>query len=179
MQDKVSVRDLKESDISKILDYWHRSPNNFLENMGVDLNKMPSEFEMKKILLEKFQNITKDKSFKSTVLIITYEDQAVGVHSLFPIEVGEHAVFHAHIFDENFRGKGIAQISYMKACKIFIERFSFKRILFKTPVRNIGAIKVKEKLGIRCIGEEEINFGFIKEGTKAKVFELRREDLQS
>jgi hypothetical protein len=44
--------------------------------------------------------------------------------------------------------------------------------LFKTPIQNITAIRVKEQLGIRCIGEEIVSFGMIQEGTRAKVFEL-------
>ena len=60
-----------------------------------------------------------------------------------------------------------------------MSRFNLSRILFKTPVQNIGAIRVKEKLGIRYIGEEIIGFGIIKEGTKAKVFELTRDEIEN
>jgi len=41
--------------------------------------------------------------------------------------------------------------TYPKACHIFFERFDLRRILFKTPVQNMGAIRVKEKLGIPCL----------------------------
>ena len=71
------------------------------------------------------------------------------------------------------RRKGIAMITYPKAGRIFMERFDLKRILFKTPLQNIGAIRVKEKLGIRWIGEEAVSFGIIQDDTLAKVFELR------
>jgi hypothetical protein len=37
---------------------------------------------------------------------------------------------------------------------------------------------VKEKLGIRSIGEEVIGFSIIKEGTNAKVFELTRDEVK-
>lgn len=74
---------------------------------------------------------------------------------------------------------GIGLQFYPKACAIFMGRFNLSRILFKTPIQNIGALRVKEKLGIRCIGEEEIGFGRIKEGTRAKVFELTSAELES
>jgi hypothetical protein len=57
-----------------------------------------------------------------------------------------------------------------------LQRFDLRRILFKTPVQNVGAIRVKEKLGIRCIGEEVVDFGIIRAGTLAKVFEFTREE---
>jgi RimJ/RimL family protein N-acetyltransferase len=64
--------------------------------------------------------------------------------------------------------------TYPKACRIFFERFDLQRILFKTPIQNVGAIRVKEKLGIPCIGEEIIEFGIYKAGTRSQVFELTR-----
>jgi hypothetical protein len=62
------------------------------------------------------------------------------------------------------------------ACRVFLQRFDLKRILFKTPAQNVGAIRVKEKLGIRCLGEEVVDFGIIRPGTLAKVYELTREE---
>ena len=46
--------------------------------------------------------------------------------------------------------------------------------MFKTPKQNTGAIRVKEKLGIREIGEEEVGFGITRNGVIARVFELTR-----
>jgi hypothetical protein len=76
------------------------------------------------------------------------------------------------------RGRGIAEHSYPLACRLFVQRFDLKRILFKTPVQNRGALRVKEKLGIRHLGEEVVDFGVIKAGTIAKVFELTREEAE-
>ncbi|TAJ69308.1 MAG: hypothetical protein EPO42_15640 [Gallionellaceae bacterium] len=69
--------------------------------------------------------------------------------------------------------------SYPLALKIFFERFNLKQILFKTPAQNIGAIRVKEKLKIRCTGEEIIGFSVIKDGTLAKTFALTRAEADA
>lgn len=167
----ISLRRICESDIALLMDYWFRSPPGFIESLGVDWKKMPQEDEMRKNLLEKINEDINRKDSKSTVLVITYDDKAVGFHSINPLVENEYGIFHAHIFNPELRRKGICPITYPKACKIFIERFNLQRILFKTPVQNIGAIRVKEKLGIRRIGEEVIGFGIIKDGTLAKVFE--------
>lgn len=55
-------------------------------------------------------------------------------------------------------------------------RFKLKRIVFKTPAQNAASIRIKEKLGIRYLGEETVGFGIVKEGTLAKVFEVTREE---
>ena len=109
---------------------------------------------------------------KANGLVIVYQNQAIGIHSLNPLIEGDYGIFHAHIWKPEMRRRGLGKYTYPKACEIFMKRFDLKRILFKTPCQNTGAIRVKEKLGIRCIGEEVIGFSIIKDDTLAKVFEL-------
>lgn len=106
-----------------------------------------------------------------------YDGNPIGMHTMNPLIEGDYGVFHAHIWEPSLRRRGVGLHSYPKALKIFMERFKLNRILFKTPTQNVGAIRVKEKLKIRYVGEEVINFGIIKDGTLAKVFEVTREEM--
>lgn len=173
----VSIRDLTEEDVPTLLNYWYRSPPGYFENLGVDPKKMQTEAEMEASIRKRLpENRLLEKS-KLGVVAILLENKLVGIHSLVPLVENDHAVFHAHIFKPELRGAGIGMISYPKACKLFIERFNLKRMLFKTPIKNSAAIRVKEKLGIRQIGEEVINFSVIRENTLSKVFELTYEEI--
>lgn len=174
----VRVRDLSEDDISLLIDYWYHSPSGFIEAMGIDPNKLLPEHEFRKSMINKCRANSLLAASKSRFLTITYKDKAIGSHTLSPLVEGDHGVFHAHIWKAELRGKGIARITYLKACLIFMDRFNLKRILFKTPIQNVGAIRVKEELGIRYIGEEIINIGVIRDGTRAKVFELTRPEKE-
>jgi RimJ/RimL family protein N-acetyltransferase len=169
---RVVVRDLSESDIPHLSQYWFHSPAGYLEAMGVDPKKLPPQ--------EKFESGLREKcnapSSKLNALIILFDGRPVGFHTINPLTEGDHGIFHAHIWDTQVRRKGIASVSYPKACQIFMRRFGLKRILFKTPAQNTGSIRVKEKLGIRYLGEETVDFGIVKDGTLAKVFELNREE---
>lgn len=167
----VSIRNFSIEDIPMVLNYWFHSPSGFIESMGVDWNKMPKESDMR-------TNLTKQENHQRVVTIL-FQGQPIGIHTVMPVVPEDHAIFHAHIMNPDFRKKGIAQFSYPLACKEFFERFQLKRIIFKTPLQNVGAIRVREKLGIRVIGEEIINFSIIKEGTKAKVFELLPNELDN
>lgn len=176
-ENSISVRDLAETDIPLILRYWFHSPAGFIESMGVDPMKMPTEPEMEAALSEKIAANQKLESSKLNALIITHESRAIGIHTINPLVEGDYGIFHAHIIDPEFRRRGVGRISYPKACRIFLERFGLQKVVFKTPIQNMGAIRVKEKLGIRLIGEEVIGFSIIKEGTRAKVFEWTRSEL--
>lgn len=168
----ILLRDLSEEDIPLVLNYWFRSPTGFIESIGVDIAKLPQEVEMEKTLTELCRENKKLPSSKLHALAIVYENQAIGVHTIHPLVENDFGIFHAHIWKPELRRQGLALVTYPKACLTFIRRFGLKRILFKTPIQNTGAIRVKEKLGIRYIGEEVIGFSIIKDGTIAKVFEL-------
>jgi len=170
----VTVRDLSEEDVNEVTEYWYHSPPGFIEAMGIDPKKLLPEPEFARYLIEKCTANKLLAASKLNTLTITYKGKAIGSHTIDPLVEGDHGIFHAHIWNPEMRRKGIAMITYPKACWIFMERFDLKRILFKTPMQNIGPIRVKEKLGIRCIGEETVGFGIVRDGTLAKVFELTR-----
>jgi RimJ/RimL family protein N-acetyltransferase len=175
--DLVSIRDITTEDIASIADYWFNSPPGFLEQMGVDPEKLPSREDFEMNLIEKCSTNSGLPKSKLNAVAIMFDGGPIGFHTLNPVVEGDYGIFHAHIWNPEFRGRGICVLSYPKACRLFFARFDLKRILFKTPVQNRGAIRVKEKLGIPCVGEEVVGFGIIRDGTSAKVFELKREDL--
>jgi len=172
----VSVRDLSEADVPPVLDYWFRSPPGFIESLGADPTKLPSEAEFGDSLRRRIRAAEDPARSRLTSLAILHDGRFVGFHNLNPLVEGDFGVFHAHIARPELRRRGVAERSYPLACRIFLQRFDLKRILFKTPVQNVGAIRVKEKLGIRCVGEEVVDFGIIRAGTLAKVYELTREE---
>lgn len=178
MKQEISVRDLSMSDIPYILRYWFHSPAGFIESIGVDANKLPSEHALEATLIEKCQHDKQSTDPQSNALIIICDDTPVGFHTLSPVEHGNFGIFHAHIWDHDMRNKGIAKTSYPLACAVFMQRFKLQKILFKTPQQNTGALRVKEHLGIRYVRDETVNFGIIRDGTVAKVFELTANELQ-
>lgn len=175
---KVAIRDCIIPDIGMMMDYWFRSPPGFIEAMGVDPAKLPPESEMAAGHRAKITSNKVLPESKLNAVTITYEGSPIGIHTLNPVTEGDFGIFHAHIMDPVFRGQGIGRRSYPLAVRFFMERFNLQRILFKTPKQNTASIRVKELLGIREIGEEAIGYGLVKEGTIARVFELRKDELE-
>lgn len=169
---KITVREPTLEDAPAILSYWYDSSPDFLEGMGVDFSKLPSREEFQATLEQKFKSGLSPDGQKLNVLIVCADENAVGFHTLSPFTEGESGVFHAHIWDKSMRGKGIAVESYPLACRAFIEKFRLKKVLFKTPIQNKGALRIKAKLGLEEVGEEALDFGIYKAGIKAKVFEF-------
>lgn len=173
----ITVRDLEVADLPQVMDYWFRSPPGFLEGMGVDMAKLQSEAEMFANIKNRLDHNRTLAVSKLFALAILSDGVAIGVHTLVPFTEGDSGILHAHLWKTESRGRGIGVQSYPLACRIFIERFSLQRIIFKTPVQNIGAIRMKEKLGIREVGVESVDFGIIKKDTMSRVFELTRAEV--
>lgn len=176
----VTVRDLAANDVPRVLDYWFRSPPGAVAAMGADPHKMPTEEALASSLRQKLDDEAVRRSAglpsQLNALVVCVDGVGVGFHTINPLVPGKDGVFHAHVWDRGLRGRGIGRQSYPLACRVFVERFDLQRVLFKTPVQNVAAIRVKERLGIRCLGDEVIGFGLIKDGTRARVFELTRDE---
>jgi hypothetical protein len=89
-------------------------------------------------------------------LVILYDNMPIGVNLFNQIIEGDSALFHAHIWNADFRKKGISSYTYPNASLIFMERFNLKKVIFKTPALNIGALRVKEKLGLMPLGKTKL-----------------------
>jgi RimJ/RimL family protein N-acetyltransferase len=174
----VEVRNFCEQDVEGLVKYWYHSPSGYIEILGIDPGKLLPEQEFQAWLIGECRANSQLEASKSHLLTITYNGAAIGNHAISPLIEGDYGVFHAHIWSPEMRGKGVARVTYPRACLIFVDRFNLKRILFKTPIQNIAAIRAKEQLGIRCIGEEIIDFGIVKDGTRAKVFELTKPETE-
>lgn len=166
---KITLRSLKTSDIASLLAYWFRSPPGFLESLGVDQHRLPKEEDMELGLLR----LTQMNANKSPMLVIECNGRPVGNHILNQFDGNRSAVFHAHIWDPKDRGQGIAMQSYPLAIKEYFKNFDLEKIIFKTPAHNKGPQKVKERLGLKRLGEELApEGGMIKAGTKLIIYEI-------
>ncbi len=149
---EVALRDLERGDLDAYVEYWHRPGNRALAALGVDPRKVYPAKKMREMLeLNIANNAALPESRLATVAIV-YRGRAVGVHELTNLVPGDSAVMHAHIWDESLRGRGIGVISYVKAMKLYFERFGLRTIRFETPKVNAAANRIKEKLGLRPTG---------------------------
>jgi RimJ/RimL family protein N-acetyltransferase len=174
---KLALRDLTEPDIPLLLHYWYGSGTAYFEAMGVDVAKMPSRETFEQTLRDKIRASATPEGPGLNAVIITYEGRPIGFHTVNPVVPGESGVFHAHLIVPEMRRQGIGEHTYRMATKLFMDRFDLQKIVFKTPAQNAGPNRVKEKLGIRCLGEETVSgFNILRDGLRVRVWELTREE---
>jgi hypothetical protein len=175
---RVALRDMELSDVAPFVAYWYRASTAFLRSMGVNPETMKPEGEFEDFLTSTIRGNAVSSPSRLPLLAIVVDGRAVGSHSIGDLLAGESAVFHAHVWEPALRGTGLCTYTYPRAAQLFMDRFSLGQMLFKTPTSNVAANRIKDKLGLRCIGQERITAPFMLEGLTANVYRLDRRDVQ-
>nr|BDT28266.1 GNAT family N-acetyltransferase [Bacteriovorax sp. HI3] len=173
-KDDISVRRFLFEDITPLVDYWTKSSAEYWRERGLDKSKLSSEKEF----TEYYENSFKTSGGVRTIAVILFRGKPIGVHTLTDFIENESAIFHAHIWSDEYRKKGIGFYSYPAAIEFFMDTLSLKKVIFKTPLINAGANKVKEKLGIPCLGETVFESPVLIGPLEANLYEVDRELLQ-
>src|ERR1700722_20418759 len=98
--ESLSIRELRQSDIPLIIDYWLNSDKEYMENMGVDISKIPGKAQWSEMLEEQLHQDYKDK--KSYCLIWVVDEKPIGHSNVNKIVFGSEAFMHLHIWYEAF-----------------------------------------------------------------------------
>ncbi len=166
----IRLRKIKLKDISYICDYWYRADESYWEERSIDSTKFSSEENFKLSLHGHISDSIEEKK----LLILCYKKLAIGFFVLTDIFPGATGILHAHIWEEKLRGKGIMTVAYPMACLEFCKQLELHKILFETPVANIPANRIKEKLGIKPIKQVVARNKLLKPNTIASYYELER-----
>lgn len=154
--DAITIVDFCAADIAQFLDYWYRSPVAHFRALGVANERLPSERHMREMLMLNIERNSRLARSQQAIVSIAVQGRTVGFHELTGLGGHGEALMHAHIVEPAYRGMGIGLVSYVKAMQLFFARFDLAAIRFETPSANIGARRVKEKLGIAAHGSASI-----------------------
>lgn len=170
--ENISIRELLQSDIELICNYWFGQSSSYWTDLGVDISRLGTR--------ENYSAKMNTDFIKSNgiqeIAIILLNGEPIGHHSLTHHIENESAIFHTHIWSSAHRKQGIATISYPKACCYFFQTLRLKKIIFKTPKINIGANRLKEKLGIKKIFETIYDGPLLLRPLEANLYEINVDD---
>jgi RimJ/RimL family protein N-acetyltransferase len=147
----VSVREIQKNDIEPISKYWLNADPAFLTSIGVDLNKMPSKKEWTKMLTEQLAQAYPEK--KSYCMIWLVDNKAIGHCNVNKIKFGEEAYMHLHVWNNEFRKKGMGTELVKLSLSYFFKNLELKKIYSEPYALNPAPNKTLEKVGFKFIKE--------------------------
>lgn len=146
MLDKqLSVRELEESDIDLIADYWVNSDPAHMVGMGVDLDKIPPREGFTNFLYEQLKSPVENRA--SYALIWLIDNQPVGHSNVNNIIFGKEAYMHLHLWNTNQRQKGMGMEFVKRSLPYFFERLKLKILYCEPYALNPAPNRTLEKMG--------------------------------
>lgn len=142
---QLSVRPMRPKDIPHLVRYWSRAEADYLKSMGVDLNKLPDDDALSSVLHRQLELPITERS--SYCLIWEVDGKAVGHSNLNPITYGERANMHLHMWDPEYRRRGLGARLVRLSIPYFFENFKLKMLFCEPYAFNAAPNRTLDKLG--------------------------------
>jgi RimJ/RimL family protein N-acetyltransferase len=145
----LNTREMTSTDIDHIVDYWLYSDQHFLERMGVDLKKMPSENDLRTMLASQLTQDYKNKSSYCTIWEI--DGKPVGHSNVNKIQFGVEAYMHLHLWSGTVRRMGEGTRLVRMSLPYFFKNLLLQRVLCEPYALNPAPNKTLPKAGFRFV----------------------------
>jgi RimJ/RimL family protein N-acetyltransferase len=155
----LSVREIKQSDIDLIIQYWLEADPAFLQGMGVDLSKMPVREQWVTSLTEQLSQSYKEK--QSYCIIWLADDKPVGHSNVNKIVFGQEAYMHLHLWKPDIRHKGMGTALVKMTLHYFFKNLQLKRLYCEPYALNPSPNKTLKKAGFTWIKEYQTIPGWL------------------
>lgn len=166
------LREIQRQDIEPLYRYFQTMKDDETLSKVINLTKIKPFEKFKDFYLSKIESSADTQKTSYDILIIEYKGEAVGHHTIDPVEYGKSGIFHAHIWNPALRRLKIGSWSYPRASLLFLEKFKLEKVLYLTPKDNPKAIDLKVKLGYKILGESIANnTGLLVDGIVVVKFE--------
>ena len=145
----LSVREMQQSDIERITQYWLNAEPSFLQRMGVDVAKLPSEEQLSQLLLAQINSPLEEK--RSYCIIWQVADEPVGHCNTNPTYYGEEAFMHLHLWSSAVRQKGLGTELVKMTLPFFFDRLKLKKLYSEPYALNEAPNKTLRKVGFEFV----------------------------
>ncbi len=145
----LSITELEEKYIDGIVQYWLYNEEEHLVKMGVDLNKLPEENKLRKMLSQQVALPYSEK--KSLCMIWLLDGQAIGHCNVNQIIFGQSAFMHLHLWSAPNRKKGMGSQLVQLSIPYFFKYLELKELFCEPYALNPAPNKTLAKLGFQFI----------------------------
>ncbi|XLS29672.1 GNAT family N-acetyltransferase [Flavobacteriaceae bacterium M23B6Z8] len=145
LKEKLSVREIKISDIEYLLQYWYNLSEKQLERMGATKSLMPAYEDFYENIYAQIQLPYDQK--QTYVIIWLYEKRAIGHCNVNKIIYGKEAYMHLHLWKENRRQKGSGSILVKKSIPYFFKNLQLDNLFCEPFAQNPAPNRLLQKIG--------------------------------
>lgn len=146
---QLTVREIKESDIPHLLDYWYQASPEYMRQMGADVSKLPAREDFTRMLRSQLTAPMTEKKAYATIWLV--DGKPVGHCNVNQIEFGEQAFMHLHLWEPLQRGMGLGSQLVLLSLPYFFDNLQLKRVLCEPYAHNPAPNKTLERIGFKFV----------------------------
>lgn len=176
IENVLSVREIQQTDIDLIAQYWLGSESSFLISMGVDVNKLPTRDQLTKMLLEQIRAPIEKK--KSYCIIWQVDNRPIGHSNTIPILFGKEAYMHLHLWDIKTRKRGFGAAFVKMTLPYFFQNLQLKKLYSEPYALNPAPNRTLQKAGFEFVKEYTTTPGSLNFEQPVKRWELSYEKFK-
>lgn len=145
----LSVREMAESEVDLIIDYFHGATADHLELIGVDPRRLPRREAWRAYYALVFQQPLQQRE----TLLLTWlvDDRPVGFSSADKITFGDHAHMHLHVTAQGDRRRGIGVEAARRSVDLYFEQLRLKRLFCEPYAFNAAPNRTLRSAGFRYL----------------------------
>lgn len=166
------VREMRLDEVNLMIRYFLDADHGFLNQMGVDPEKLPSESAWLELLQEDFARPMQQKEFY--YLVWEADGVPFGHCNVNKIVFGKTAYMHLHIWNLRNRRSGCATQLLKPSIVHFFERFQLRELFCEPYALNPAPNKTLPKFGFQLIKSYETTPGWINFHQPVNLWVLER-----
>ena len=172
----LSVRELRASDLDRLIAYWTSAEPDFLTGMGVDLDKMPARERWYEMLSKQLTQSYQEK--QSYAVIWEADGEPVGHSNVSKIEYGEKAYMHLHLWQSGVRRKGMGVELVRLSLPFYFNNLHLKTLYCEPYALNPAPNKTLQKVGFQLFDTYVGVPGWLNFEQPVNVWRLTREGFE-
>jgi RimJ/RimL family protein N-acetyltransferase len=171
----LSVREIQNNDIPLITAYWLAAKTVYLQGMGVDVEKMPTQEQWFNILSEPLRQEYKKK--KSYCTIWEMDGNPIGHCNINKIIFGQEAFMHLHLWYPDKRTKGAGVQLIKKSLPYFFNNLQLKTLYCEPYALNPAPNKALAKAGFEFVKEYITTPGYLNFEQRVCLWQMTKEQF--
>lgn len=171
----LSVRQIQAEDINDLADYWLKSSDEHLINMGVDLSKLPNRDHLVSMLSSQIETPIENK--KSFALIWLLNGKPIGHCNVNQIVFNKYAYMHLHLWENQVRQKGLGTQLLKLSIPIFFKELQLQHLFCEPYALNPAPNKILKNIGFLFVKEHVCTPGYLNFEQSVKRWVLNKTDL--
>ena len=166
------IREMQLSESHLMIRYFLHADMAYLQDMGVDPEKLPEEEAWSELLREDFARPLQARQF--FYLVWEADGAAVGHCNINKICFAKSAYMHLHIWKPDYRRQRCATALLRPSIETFFERFELRTLYCEPYALNPAPNRTLPKVGFRLVKTYETIPGWITFHQTVNLWELSK-----